>query len=100
MTDQEQYDKAAELAMGVVNAIKGEQAHKLICKSMWMALALLYSEMVKREEINSLKEIGKDKALLYWTEACVARPEASKIKRIWIAQALYLYDLIAVKEHG
>lgn len=96
MTPKQQYDKAAELAMGTINVIKGENAHKLICKSMWMALALLYEEMVKRKEINSLQEIGRDKALLYWTEACVSRPEASKIKRIWITQALYLFDLITV----
>lgn len=61
---------------------------------LWAPLQLLYVEMAKRKEINTLKEIGKDKALIYWTEACLLRPEGTKHLKVWITQALYTYDLI------
>ena len=93
MTPEENYTKVAELATGMARVTTREK----VSQSTWLPFQLLYVEMAKRKEINTLSEIGKDKALLYWTEACVANPEASKWKKIWVAQSLYMFDLIINK---
>lgn len=96
MTDQQRYESCQSLAIGTARLIKGDP-YKKICSSFWCALALLYEEMVSRKEITRLQDIGRDKAMLYWTQACVTNPKAAKIKRIWVMRALYMYDLISEK---
>lgn len=93
MTDEQNYTRIAELAIGITKMITDR---KHIAYS-WAPLQLLYVEMTKRKEINSLKEIG-DKALKYWTEACLLRPDGAKHLKVWITQALYTYDLIIKSE--
>lgn len=81
----------------------GVESAKLISEGkstlevLYMPLALLYQQMSKREEITTLSFIGKDKALKYWTRACLMNPAAPKYVRIWITQAIYIYDLITEK---
>lgn len=88
MTD---YDKISDLAVGMAKATTRE---RISTGATWLPFQLLYVDMAKRKEINTLSEIGKDKALLYWTQACVANQGATKCKKIWVAQALYMFDLI------
>lgn len=94
MTD-DNYTKIADLAISMAKLIK-ERSQIYYA---WAPFQLLYVEMAKRKEINTLREIGNDKALLYWTEASVARPDSPKYLKIWISQALYLYDLIKSETH-
>ena len=61
----------------------------------WLPFQMLYVEMAKRKEINSLREV-REKALEYWVEVCEAR-QGTREHRLWIAQALYVYDLIIEK---
>ena len=83
--------------------ILGVQAARLIAEgkasieNLFMPLALLYQQMGKRGEITTLSFIGRDKALAYWTRACLIQPGSAKYVRIWITQALYIYDLITEK---
>lgn len=93
MTPQEEYDEAVRLAVGMAKATTPER----ICDCS-IPFVLLYQEMVKRKEILSIQEIGRDKALLYWTQACLQAPQASKVKRLWIAEALYMFQLITQKQ--
>ena len=97
MTPDELYENCQRLAIRTAQLIK-DNPYEKICSSFWCALALLYEEMVNRKEITRLQDIGRDKAMLYWTQACVSNPKASKLKRIWIMRALYMYDLIAEKQ--
>lgn len=84
------------LAVETAKAVS-EDPHRLICECFWKPFALLYDQMVKRSEITRIEDIGRDKALMYWTEACVTNPDGAKWKKIMIMRALYMFDLISEK---
>lgn len=88
-----EYERTQLLALETAKVI-AEKPHEKICQDFWMPFELLYEQMSKRSEITRIERIGRDKALMYWTEACVTNPTAPKWKRIMIMRALYVLDLI------
>lgn len=88
MTKEQNYTRISDLATGMARLIKDRKD----IRHLWVPLQLLYVEMAFRKEISSLKESGN--AFEYWNQACQLRPEAPKHLKIWIAQALYMFDLI------
>ena len=57
-------------------------------------LSLLYSAMVERKEIVTLKELPVSKKLSYWTKACFEEPGASKFRKILLCQSYYVIDIL------
>ena len=55
----------------------------------WKPLTLLYEQMVKRKEIEPLESLTIDVKRKYWKETT-----GSKWRRIWVAEALYMLDLM------
>ena len=51
--------------------------------------ALLYEIMVKRKEIEPIGSLTEELKRKYWNET-----RGEKWRRIWEAEALYVYDLI------
>lgn len=90
MTD---YDLIAQRAMRTVEIC---ERVRIIESGMWLPVQMLYELMVKRKEITPISQ--EPKKATYWKEVSEAQPEESKIKKIWRAQALYMYDLIKENE--
>jgi hypothetical protein len=63
-------------------------------ENLYMPLALLYHQMLGTGEITALKDVGGDKMLKWWTQACMAEMDAPRYKKIWRLQAIYMYWLI------
>lgn len=63
-------------------------------ETLFMPLALLYQQMASRGQITAMRDLGRDKLLMWWTLACQAEMDAPKYKKIWRLQALYMYSLI------
>ncbi len=83
----EEYDKIIELAVSMAKVTTREQVKEVT----WAPFTLLYEAMIRRKEIEPLSSLPPDKKWEYWeaTEGIEKR-----YKRIFICQALYVFDLI------
>jgi len=81
-----EYEIVSELA---VRMAKVTTRGNIINGDSWKPLTLLYEQMVKRKEIEPLERLTIDLKRKYWNETT-----GSKCRRIWVAEALYVYDLI------
>jgi hypothetical protein len=81
--------------MGEANRIATRERIKEI---LWMPFALCYTELVKTGDIPPLKDLDQKTKEKYWGETAGVKQEfyskGRPVKRIWVASALYLYDLI------
>lgn len=82
-----------EKAKDVIADLKITDRQRII-ELMWCPLQLIYVELVKSKDITRLADLEPTKKLAYWKEVCLKNPESSKWKKIWICQALYVYDSI------
>lgn len=92
MTTQEQYDKIVSLAAEMARVTTREG----IKRGTWLPFAALYDAMVIRKELTPISAIDKEAKRKYWDET---DPGQNRRKRIYIAQALYVYDLIMEDVH-
>lgn len=83
-----------QLAKGAMRIMKDPEAE--ICDNMFIPFQLLYCELIKGKVIPPLAELPEAKKLEYWnrTKNVVAGGVRLETKRIWVAQALYVYELI------
>lgn len=88
MTPDDQYNAAVELATGMARVTTREK----VLQSTWTPFQLLYVELAKRKEITPLAWQDKETKEKYWRE--VRGLNAPRFKKIWICQALLIYDLI------
>lgn len=81
----------------ISNALKvaGMDEEKIISSSLWIALKLLYDEMIIKNEIVPIEKISKDEKIMYWMKTKRVTNERWKI--ISMSQALYLRNLIINK---
>lgn len=86
-----------ELAVNATRIMKDPE--KEICDNMFIPFQLLYCELIKDRVIPPLAELPEDKKLDYWnrTKNVVAAGVRLETKRIWVCQALYVYELITEK---
>lgn len=63
-----------------------------IIELMWCPLQLIYVELAKSGDIKRLTDLDPERKENYWKEVCLKNPEAMKHKKIWICQALYVFD--------
>jgi hypothetical protein len=88
-----------ELAIRAARYVSQHGREKLTSGALWIPLQLLYVEMLAKKQVTAFSEIGRDKMLLYWTQACLSG-EKPKWVKIGKAQALYLFDLIIENENN
>jgi len=81
-----EYEIVSELAVRMAKVTTREN---IINGDSWKPLTLLYEQMVKRKEIEPLESLTIEVKRKYWKETT-----GSKWRRIWVAEALYVYDLI------
>ena len=81
-----EYEIVSELAVRMAKVTTREN---IINGDSWKPLTLLYEQMVKRKEIEPLERLTIDLKRKYWNET-----RGSKWRRIWVAEALYVWDLI------
>ena len=81
-----EYEIVSELAVRMAKVTTREN---IINGDSWKPLTLLYEQMVKRKEIEPLESLTDEVKRKYWKETT-----GSKCLRIWVAEALYVYDLI------
>lgn len=82
------YEIIVDLAVNYAKVLSSRES----IKNGPAPLQLLYAEMAGRKEIKSLRELDLETRTRYWREA--SGVEAPQFKKIWIAQALYMFDLI------
>lgn len=87
------YQSAIELAIGMAHVTTREQ----VGQTTFYPFQLLYVEMCKAKDLKPLSEVDEKIARGYWGEAKKANPEAAKFKQMWVAQSLYVYDLLTQK---
>lgn len=96
MNDVDQYENAVKMATDMARAIKEDPERLIIERVLVCApLQLLYVEMAKRKEIKSLSELSSEEKKRFWDK--VKDLEMPKYRKIWCAQALYVYELITEK---
>lgn len=77
----------SELALEAAKMIK-EKPERI--KFLYIPLQLIYCEFVKSKQIPALSELPECEKLKYWK---VSEGEGKVYKRIWIAQAAYVFNL-------
>lgn len=66
---------------------------KIIGDSLyWQPLQLVYVKLVENKDLTALSDLPKDERSRYWN--LVKELEAEQWKKISIAQALYVYEVI------
>lgn len=93
MTPEDQYENAVKMATDMARLINSEQQ---IIDFGWCPFQLLYTEMIKRKEITPLSELSIEEKRKYWDK--VKDLECPKYRKIWVCQALYLYELITERQ--
>lgn len=58
----------------------------------WIPLQWLYTELLKNKDLIPISELEKVKKDYYWR--FVINMEAETCKKIWIVQAIYVYDFV------
>jgi hypothetical protein len=88
MTPEENVQYLATRSAKIITEGKGT------VNNLYIPLALLYQQMAAAREITAIRDVGRDKLLMWWTQACMADMDAPKFKKIWRLQAFYMYWLI------
>lgn len=94
--DQSIIDLALNQAKICQNQTNPELA---VITSGWISLQLLYVELAKAGQIEQIKNISIAEKRILWKSVIGAIPDASKNRKLWSAQALYMFNLIT-KEGG
>lgn len=80
----------------IVNALK-TTTREQIKTCTWVPFALMYVELVKSGDLKPLSDLDQDTKVKYWSETeGVSQVFESRreVKRIWICQALHVWDSI------
>ena len=85
MDPEKIYNERVDLAVRMAKVTTREK----VIQSTWLPFTLLYEQMVKRKEIEPIGSLTEDVKRKYWNETT-----GSKWRRVWVAEALYVYDLI------
>ena len=91
MYTNDQYNESARLA------VQAAKIHRDSGNLYVIPLYLLYDCMTERKEINTIYQIGQDQKLKFWTLACLQEPGSGEKRKIRVAQAFYMLELINQK---
>lgn len=100
-TSQTIDQQTINLAVGMARVTTRE---RIPISGVWLPFKLLYDELIKAKEITRLSELPEKEKLKYWRESkgveqikkvvSGIRIKEPEYKRMWIAQSLYVWDLI------
>lgn len=82
-----------QTARQIITDLKITDRERII-ELMWCPLQLIYVELAKVKEIKRISDLEEGVKKRYWDEVNSKQPKVMKYRKIWIVQALYVFDLI------